>query len=170
MKETMDQWENELSHLRMECGKYNLAGREILDRYTDAELSTIYNGAGPDSWKPIAREILTELMKLFKPEILLHDVQFEESDGTRETFERVTELWKRNCRKIFDSEYPLWTWKILKRSYRLERAYWWGVMQAGNLAISGGAAFSAWQKAYERKEVPRIIQKMSSIGNNEENS
>ncbi len=165
----MTDMETELAFLRFECGRYDLAGREILDRYTDAELSTIYNGAGPDSWKPIAREILTELMKLFKPEILLHDVQFEESDGTRETFERVTELWKRNCRKIFDSEYPLWTWKILKRSYRLERAYWWGVMQAGNLAISGGAAFSAWQEAYERKELPRITQKMSLFGNNEEN-
>ena len=147
----MTDMETELSFLRLECKKYNLAGREILDRYTDAELSTIYNGAGPDSWKPIAREILTELMKLFKPEILLHDVQFEESDGTRETFDHVTDLWKRNCRKIFDSEYPLWTWKILKRSYRLERAYWWGVMQAGNLAISCGAAFSAWTEAYQRR-------------------
>ena len=80
----MTDMETELAFLRFECGRYDLAGREILDRYTDAELSTIYNGAGPNSWKPIAREILTELMKLFKPEILLHDVQFEESDGTRE--------------------------------------------------------------------------------------
>ena len=66
--------ETELAFLRFECGRYNLDGREILDRYTDAELSTIYNGAGPDSWKPIARDILTEKTKLFKTEILLHDV------------------------------------------------------------------------------------------------
>ena len=58
--------ELELAFLRFECWRYHLDGREILDRYTDAELSTIYNGAGPDSWKPIARQILTELMKLFK--------------------------------------------------------------------------------------------------------
>ena len=152
----MTDMETELAFLRFECGRYNLDGREILDRYNDAELSTIYNGAGPDSWKPIswkpiARDILTDLMKLFKPEILLHDVQFEESDGTRETFDHVTDLWKRNCRKIFDMEFPLWTWKILKRSYRIERAYWWGVMQAGNLAVSSGAAFSAWTEAYQRR-------------------
>ena len=117
----MTDMETELAFLRFECG------REILDRYTDAELSTIYNGAGPDSWKPIARDILTDLMKLFKPEILLHDVQFD------------------------DSEYPLWTWRQLSRRYRIERAYWWGVMQAGNLAVSGGDAFSAWTEAYQRR-------------------
>ena len=147
----------ELAFLRFECGRYNLDGREILDRYTDTELSTIYNGAGPDSWKPIARDILTDLMKLFKPEILLHDVQFEESDGTRETFDRVTDLWKRNCRKIFDSEYPLWTWRQLSRRYRIERAYWWGVMQAGNLAVSGDAAFAAWTQANKRKEATEKV-------------
>ena len=143
--------ETELAFLRFECGRYNLDGREILDRYTDAELSTIYNGAGPDSWKPIARDILTDLMKLFKPEILLHDVQFEESDGTRETFDHVTDLWKRNCRKIFDSEYPLWTWRMLRPSYRAERAYWYSVMQASNLGISGDIAYAAWLDAYERR-------------------
>ena len=147
----MTDMETELSLLRYECKRYALEGREILDNYTNSEISSIYNGAGPDSWQPIARQILTELMKLFKPEILLHDVQFEESDGTRETFDHVTDLWKRNCRKIFDMEFPLWTWKILKRSYRIERAYWWGVMQAGNLAVSSGAAFSAWTEAYQRR-------------------
>ena len=147
----MTDMETELSLLRYKCKRYALEGCEILDNYTNSEISSIYNGAGPDSWKPIARQILTELMKLFKPEILLHDVQFEESDGTRETFDHVTDLWKRNCRKIFDTEFPLWTWKILKRSYRIERAYWWGVMQAGNLAVSSGAAFSAWTEAYQRR-------------------
>ena len=97
----MTELETELAFLRFECGRYDLAGREILDRYTDAELSTIYNGAGPDSWKPIARQILTELMKLFKPEILLHDVQFEESDGTRETFELVTETLETELQEDF---------------------------------------------------------------------
>ena len=147
----MTDLETELSLLGYECKRYALEGCEILEKYTDSELSLIYNGAGPDSWKPIARQILTELMKLFKPEILLHDVQFEESDGTRETFDHVTDLWKRNCRKIFDTEFPLWTWRILKRSYRIERAYWWGVMQAGNLAVSSGAAFSAWTEVYKRR-------------------
>ncbi len=147
----MTDLETELSLLRYECKRYALEGCEILKKYTDSELSHIYNGAGPDSWKPIARQILTELMKLFKPEILLHDVQFEESDGTRETFDHVTDLWKRNCRKIFDTEFPLWTWKILKRSYRIERAYWWSVMLAGNTAIGTELAFEAWIQAKERR-------------------
>ena len=41
--------ETELAFLRFECGRYNLDGRDILNRYTDAELSRIYNGAVSDA-------------------------------------------------------------------------------------------------------------------------
>ena len=60
----MTDMETELAFLRFECGRYNLDGREILDRYTDAELSTIYNGAGPDSWKPTLSRCSTPSLRL----------------------------------------------------------------------------------------------------------
>ena len=143
--------ETELAFLRFECGRYNLDGREILDRYTDAELSTIYNGAGPDSWIPAAREILTKAMSLFSPVVLIHDAQYTESTGRREDFEETVRCWTVNTRKIFDAEFPLWTLKMLKRSYRIERAYWWGVMKTSNAAIATETAFEAYCSAANRQ-------------------
>lgn len=138
-----------IQQLRELCDKYGLEGRAVLERYTNEELSEqIYNGAGPDSWISGAREVLTKLMSLFEPVVLIHDVQFSESDARRETFDRTVEMWKQNCKKIFDTEYPFWTWRQLSALYRRRRAYWYGVMQAGNLAISTHAAFKAWREAH----------------------
>ena len=130
------------------CEKYELEGLRTVEKYTIEELARIYNGAGPDSWIPAARDVLTDLMELFEPVVLIHDVQFSESDALHETFERTVDVWKQNCKKIFDAEYPLWTWRQLSASYRRRRAYWYGVMQAGNLAISSHAAFKAWTAAH----------------------
>lgn len=130
------------------CEKYELEGVRTVEKYTLEELAQIYNGAGPDSWIPAARDVLTDLMELFEPVVLIHDVQFSESDALHETFEHTVDVWKQNCKKIFDAEYPLWTWRQLSASYRRRRAYWYGVMQAGNLAISTHAAFKAWTAAH----------------------
>ncbi len=133
------------------CEKYELEGLRTVEKYTLEELARIYNGAGPDSWIPAARDVLTDLMELFEPVVLIHDVQFSESDALHETFERTVDVWKQNCKKIFDAEYPLWTWRQLSASYRRRRAYWYGVMQAGNLAISSHAAFKAWTAAHSAR-------------------
>lgn len=133
------------------CEKYELEGVRTVEKYTLEELARIYNGAGPDSWIPAARDVLTDLMELFEPVVLIHDVQFSESDALHETFERTVDVWKQNCKKIFDAEYPLWTWRQLSASYRRRRAYWYGVMQAGNLAISTRAAFKAWTAAHSAR-------------------
>lgn len=133
------------------CEKYELEGVRTVEKYTLEELAQIYNGAGPDSWIPAARDVLTDLMELFEPVVLIHDVQFSESDALHETFERTVDVWKQNCKKIFDAEYPLWTWRQLSASYRRRRAYWYGVMQAGNLAISTHAAFKAWTAAHSAR-------------------
>ena len=141
----------EIAELRSLCTDYDLDGRQILDGYLNSELTHIYNGAGPDSWHYWSRKTLTDFMTLYKPVVLIHDVQFHESDGTLGTFDKVVADWKRNTRKIFDAEYPLWTWRMLRPSYRAERAYWYSVMQASNLGISGDIAYAAWQDAYERR-------------------
>ena len=140
----------EIAELRRLCTDYDLDGRQILDGYLNSELTHIYNGAGPDSWHDWSRKTLTAVMRLYQPVVLIHDVQFHESDGTLGTFDKVVADWKRNTRKIFDAEYPLWTWRMLRPSYRAERAYWYSVMQASNLGISGDIAYAAWQDAYKR--------------------
>ena len=77
-----------IQNLRRLCGRYGLEETGILDGYTDMELAAIYNGAGPDSWIPLARDAVTALMELFEPAALIHDTQFHGSDGLRESFEK----------------------------------------------------------------------------------
>ncbi len=113
-----------LAEIVMICNlleKYQLHGREIINKYSIDEIREIYNGAGPDSWIELSREILTALMSLFKPVIMIHDLDFNESDGTEEAFQKVTARWKANCKLIMDAEYPLWTLRQLEREYRLTR-------------------------------------------------
>lgn len=140
------------------CGlveEYKLQGREIIGKYLKSEIQEIYNGAGPDSWIELGREVLTILMSLFKPAILIHDLDFDNSDGTEETFQKVTDRWKANCRAVLDANYPLLTWKQLMPEYRRERAYWYGVMVLGNKAVSGDSARAAWKAACNRKNAGR---------------
>ena len=129
---------DEIAELRALCDSYDLEGRQILARYLNSELTHIYNGAGPDSWHDWSRKTLTAVMRLYQPVVL-------------ETFNATVRIWERNTRKIFDAEYPLWTWRMLRPSYRAERAYWYGVMKASNLGISGSKACDAWLDAYERR-------------------
>lgn len=143
--------ESEILDLKDSCERYKLSGREILDKFTPAELAAEYNGAGPDSWIPEAREILTIAMALFKPVVLIHDIQFAQSDGTDEGFARTVSDWRANTRKIMAVEYPLFTWQLFSKSYRLNLAYWTGVMEAANLAISTRAAKDAWIAAHNRR-------------------
>lgn len=141
----------EIDLLCRKCEEYQLAGREILERFTLKELAEEYNGAGPDRWLPEAREILTRAMSLFKPVVLIHDIQFAQSDGTDEGFARTVAVWCANTRKIMDAEYPLFTWKLFDRSYRRDLAYWTGVRKAADLAISTRAAKRAWIDAHNRR-------------------
>ena len=132
--------------------QYQLEGRGIIREYLVSEIVEVYNGAGPDSWLPLGRETLTIFMSLFKPVILIHDLDFDRSDGADNTFLEVTARWKRNGRTILDAEYPFWTWKQLIPEYRRERAYWYGVMVLANQAVSGDQARQAWKAAFERNK------------------
>lgn len=130
---------------------YVLEGKEVLNDFLLVEIMEIYNGAGPDSWPESLRWILTKAMGLFKPVIMIHDLDFQNSDGTKKTFLEVAERWVKNTRKVFDKEYPLYTWKMLRPSYRYARDYWWSVMQLANEAIASDSAFEAWQKSAKGK-------------------
>ena len=140
-----------IERLCLSCEEYKLQGRESVFAHKIEELCEIYNGAGPDSWLPLSRDVLTSIMTLFEPVILIHDVQFDASDGTDKGFQHTVSCWENNTRAVFDANYPLWTLKMLKREYRIRRTYWWGVMKASNLAISSSEAREAWLAAAERR-------------------
>ena len=141
----------EIEDIIQQCEDYRLSGREVLARFSLEEIAAEYNGAGPDSWLPEARDILTRAMALFKPVVLIHDIQFAQSDGTDEGFARTVDDWCANTGKIMNAVFPLFTWRLLNKGYRRELAYWTGVRQAADLAISTKAAKDAWLAAYKRR-------------------
>ena len=137
-------------HLRRQSEEYELAGREILRDKSNEQLSRWYNGAGPDSWVPEARGILTAAMELYESAVFVHDVQFEHSDGTDEGFRKTIADWKENTARILEAEYPLWTLRMLDREYRLARGDWHAVKLAADRAIATDAAKAAWLAAYDK--------------------
>ena len=142
----------EIAQLRQECEDYQLDGREILDMFTLEEIAQEFNGAGPDSWPAEARDILTKAMELFKPVVLIHDLEFAHSDGTDEGFAQTVANWCANTRKIRDAEYPVNWWKILfNKSYRMNVEYWTCIMESTNYAIATNAAKDAWIAAYQKR-------------------
>ena len=86
----------EVKELRALCEKYKLEHRDILDKYSDEELAEIYNGIGPSTFPEWMRESLDSLHPSLKPVAFIHDVEWQESDGTEESFTESNDRFRRN--------------------------------------------------------------------------
>ena len=82
----------------------NLAGREILERYTVSELAGIYNGIGPDRFPDWLREIVTEANGLFEPAAMIHDVRYH-IGGTKADFTAANDEFRENCYTLVNAAY-----------------------------------------------------------------
>lgn len=93
------------ARLRALCEKWGLDGRDVLDKYSDSELARIYNGLGSDGMPAWMRAAATFLSPDLEPTALVHDVEWHEADGTRESFTdsnlRFKENGRRSARKRF---------------------------------------------------------------------
>ncbi len=76
----------EIQALRADAKRLKLDGHEKLDKYTDEELQSIYNGIGPNWMKDGLVEVITALHAFLGPAALIHDVDYKESDRLRSTF------------------------------------------------------------------------------------
>jgi len=83
----------ELKRFAAECG---LENREILDRYTNAELAAIFNGIGPDVFPDWLRNVITSLHPSLAVVAFIHDVEWHESDRSKEKFTESNERFKAN--------------------------------------------------------------------------
>lgn len=95
MNDTMYTLE-EIAALRQKCAELQLEGREILEKYSDAELQKICNGIGPDSFSKTMRSLVTNLHPTLEVVAFIHDVEFEESDGTKESFTKSNDRYYTN--------------------------------------------------------------------------
>ena len=109
-----------------------------------------YNGCGPDRWPENVRESLDDMTRLFAPSILVHDVDFDYSDGTDKRLHEANSRLHSNNRAILRHRYPLLSWQMLKSEYRRERAKAVAVMAALNAFTGDTLTRKAWLAAHER--------------------
>ena len=102
----------EIAALRQKCAELRLEEREILEKYSDAELQKICNGIGPEAFPHGVRSITTSLHPTLEPVAMIHDVEFDESDGLKSTFTEVNDRYYTNGCIAAKAEYG---WYDLRR-------------------------------------------------------
>ena len=90
----------EIAALRQKCAELQLEGREILEKYSHPELQKNCNGIGPAVLPSFIRKTFTRLNHAMQAAAFIHDVEFEEADGTRAAFEAVNARFLANGLKV----------------------------------------------------------------------
>ena len=134
-----------IARIRRMAYDYELRGSNKLLKYNDVELSRIYNGVGPDRWPDNVRKMLTGLASLYEAAVMIHDVEFKESDGTVSSFLDTVDHFRANVKIIRKTEYPLWTWNMLEASYRVKRAAAIALGAALVVAVSSDTALEIFK-------------------------
>ncbi len=98
----------------------NLEGTDILSGFTLQELTSIYNGLGPDRFPDWLREIITEASGLFEPAALIHDVRYHVG-GTKADFTAANDEFRENCYRLVDATYSWWNPRRYKWRFRAWR-------------------------------------------------
>jgi hypothetical protein len=120
----------EIAAMRQKCVELQLEGREILEKYTDAELQKICNGIGPEAFPDPLRECIDKLNPTLKPAAFIHDVDWHESCGRYEEFQESNSRLRRNGELCADAEYsffnPLRYWVRFKAAKFAALCNWGG--------------------------------------------
>ena len=99
---------DEIRRLRRACEDMELENRELLAKYTDEQLSDMFNGIGPQGFPGWLRKALDALHPSLKPVAMIHDVEWSESDGRRETFDESNESFRRNGITVACESFGWW--------------------------------------------------------------
>ena len=100
--------------------KNNLAGLEILWKFSYTDLQKIYNGIGPDRFPQWLRTIITEANGLFEPAAVIHDVQYH-LGGTYDDFTAANKQFKENCYVLVKAAYGWYNPARYKWLFRARR-------------------------------------------------
>ena len=95
----------ELKLLKEKAEELQLGNFEILRKYTLTELSAIYNGIGPDSFPEWLRKCISVLHPSLAVVALIHDVEWHESDKSKEKFAESNARFKQNGYKVAKAEF-----------------------------------------------------------------
>ena len=82
-----------------------LDGFDFLMGLSIETLQDGYNGIGPEFLDPEVRIKVSEILAIFEPAALVHDLRNEFSDGTRYAFNFANIEFLNNCRRLADYNY-----------------------------------------------------------------
>ena len=133
---------DEIKRLKRLCEEYGLEGREILSRHTDEELAGIFNGIGPDAFPQWLRSALDAVHPSLAPVAFIHDVEWHESDGTKESFSESNSRFRQNGCKVASAAFGWWR----PRRYLVM----WDSVKFARICQRFG--WSAWRAPYEARQ------------------
>jgi len=129
----------------------DLEGLDFLAQFTYAQLADGYNGIGPEFLPPAVRDRVTDFLSIFEAAALIHDLRNEYSDGSREGFLAANDEFRRNCLKLADMRYGMFS----LRRYRAR-----AVAQVLYDFVSADSfGWRAWLEAKERHEAKNVSRK-----------
>lgn len=100
-----------VSTIRNEVGRLGLVGMDEVLRLSIEGLAACYNGTGPDWMPDFARNALDGICAPFLPAVMVHDVEFTQSDGTVESFNMANDHLLENCVKCALDAHPWYSWR-----------------------------------------------------------
>ena len=134
--------ENEIDELLKIAVEAGLEGLDFLSQFSYAQLADGYNGIGPEFLPPKLRNKVTDILAIFAPAALIHDMRNEMSDGTRASFLAANDEFRRNCIKLADFHFG---------PFRPRRYHARGIAQVLYDFVSAeNFGWRAWLEAKER--------------------
>ena len=131
--------QKEIKELKQLAEACQLENREILEKYTLKELAAIFNGIGPDAFPDWLRNAITALHPSLSVVAFIHDVEWHESDQSREKFTESNERFKTNGYAVAKYKFG---WYDPRRYIVMNQA-----RRFGNICQTFG--WSAWCSACE---------------------
>ena len=98
----------EIKGLKALAEELQLENREIIRKYKITELAGIYNGIGPDSFPEWLRGLVSALHPSLAVVAFIHDIEWHESDGSKEKFTESNNRFKTNGYMMAKANYSWW--------------------------------------------------------------
>ena len=114
-----------IRELADEAVRLGLDGADAVSAFTDEELATMYNGTGPAFLPDSIRGALDKAAKPFLPAIMVHDGDFEDSDGTVKSFNAANKRLLVNCIICATDAAPWYSWQryaLIAEAWTIYRA------------------------------------------------
>lgn len=140
----------EITEILHECEAYCLDMGAAASKSLEG-IRKAYNGCGPESFPKELRSKIDGIAKLYRAAVLVHDCDFDDSDGKSDTLQKVTDRFRANTRKILRKAYPFWTKRQFSHSYRAERAKAVAMKELLDFAVSPFFSTAAWHAAKEAR-------------------